>query len=294
MFVVAVLVACTAAALVAVSREAEAAFPGKNGRIALCHSNGSTIVSVQPDGSAYRTEVSGDSEYTCDPAYSPDGTKLAFTSSRDGGNYDIYVKDLATGQLAQLTNDDAGVSDRRPAWSPDGAKIVFDDTEDLWVMDADGSNRRQLTDTAGVAEWQAAWSPEGTRIAFQREDDIWVIDTDGSDPKNLTRTPDLEDTYPSWSSNGRRIAWARESSPGASGADVWKMRAEGSHKDRLTFDGLSGGPAWSPDGGKIAFVRDAQGDTDVWKMNTDGSQKTNVTDNDFDETDPDWQPKPTS
>lgn len=294
MFVVAVSVACAAAALVMVSREAEAAFPGKNGRIALCHSNGSTIVSVRPDGSSYRTEVPAVNEYTCDPAYSPDGTKIAFTSDRDEGNYDIYVKDLASGQLTQLTNDDeADISDRRPAWSPDGTKIVFDDPSDLWVIDADGSNRRQLTHTPGVSEWQAAWSPDGTKIAFQREGDVWVMDADGSDPKNLTRTPDLEDTYPSWSPNGRRIAWARESS--GEGVDFWKMRADGSAKDRLTFSaGLDITPAWSPDGGKIAFIRDAEGDTDVWKMNADGSRKSNVTNNDFDELAPDWQPKPVS
>jgi Tol biopolymer transport system component len=292
---VAVLVGCAGAAFLTASREAEAAFPGQNGRIALCHSNGSAIVSVRPDGSFYRGEVPISSEYTCDPSYSPDGTKLAFTSDQDG-DYDIYVKDLASGQVTQITKDgeDSGVPDRRPSWSPDGTKIVFDDQNDLWVMDAtDGSDRIQLTDTA-AGEWQAAWSQEGTKIAFVVEDDTWVMDANGSNQKNLTRTSSLVDSNPSWSPSGRRIAWAKHSRVDTS-TDVWKMSADGSGKDRLTyFAGFEGSPAWSPDGGKIAFVRDAEGDTDVWKMNArDGSKKTNVTDNDFDELDPDWQPKPT-
>jgi Tol biopolymer transport system component len=296
----AVLLASVAAltVVVAVPEEAQAAFPGQNGRIALCHSNGSAIVSVRPDGFGYRQEVPMDSEYTCDPSYSPDGTKLAFTSDQDG-DYDIYVKDLLSGQVTQITKDGEGTGgpDRRPSWSPDGTKIVFDDQNDLWVMDAtDGSDRMQLTDTTAVTEWKAAWSPEGTKIAFQREDDIWVMDANGSNQKNLTHTPDLGDHAPSWSPSGRKIAWTITEpilvNPRPS--DVWKMRADGSSKVRLTFDGHSGGSAWSPGGGKIAFLRDAEGDTDVWKMNArDGSKKTNITNNDFDETDPDWQPKPT-
>jgi hypothetical protein len=121
-------------ALVTLEESAQAAFPGENGRIAFCISNGSSITSVRPDGSGYRLEVPSASEYTCDPAYSPDGTKLAFTSDRDG-DYEIYVKDLTSGQVTQLTNDvaDAGsIPDRRPAWSPDGTKIVFDDQNDIW------------------------------------------------------------------------------------------------------------------------------------------------------------------
>jgi Tol biopolymer transport system component len=293
----AVLVACLAASFV-VSQRAEAAFPGQNGRIALCISNGSSIHSVRPNGFGYRQEVPTVSEYTCDPSYSPDGTKLAFTSDQDG-DYDIYVKDLASGQVTQLTNDGeaSGVPDRRPAWSPDGTKIVFDDQNDIWVMDAsDGSDRIQLTDTAAVAEWQAAWSPADTKIAFQREDDIWVMDaSDGSDRNNLTRTPNLEDLFASWSPNGRKIAWAKQSRADTP-TDVWKMNAsDGSAKVKLTsFAGYDSEPAWSPNGKKVAFVRDAQGDTDVWKMAaSDGSNKMNITNNDFDESDPDWQPKPT-
>jgi TolB protein len=302
----AMLVASGVALLVSV-RSAEAAFPGQNGRVAFCIGSGYNISSVRPDGSAYRQETFHTGEFACEPSYSPDGTKLAFSSDQDG-DYEIYVKNLVSGRVTQLTNnafepDDPGtydkpIEERRPAWSPDGSMIAFDrygsaSAPDLWVMDADGSNKTRLTDTTASVEWNAAWSPTGARIAFVRDDDIWVMDADGSDQRNLTRTPTLEDSYPSWSPSGRRMAWQKQSIADTPAYDVWKMRADGSGNVRLTFSaGLDATPAWSPDGGKIAFIRDAQGDTDVWKMNVDGSRKTNVTDDDFDEFFPDWRPKP--
>jgi TolB protein len=295
--VAALLSACVAALLVASAEEAGAAFPGKNGRIALC-ADFSVIYSVLPDGSGYRQEVFGTGEYACEQAYSPDGTKLAYVSLQSG-EFEIYVKDLASGQVDRLTDnsvepDDPNPvfrQDRNPAWSPDGAQIVFErwgdfDGAGLWVMDADGSDQRPLSD-AGVVGFNPAWSPGGAQIAFGRDDDIWVMDADGSDQRNLTSTQGAVEGAPSWSPDGAKIAFERD-------ADVWKMRADGSGKMRLTsFLGRDDSPVWSPNGRKIAFIR-AEGDLDVWKMNArDGSKKTNVTDNDFDEGLPDWQPKPT-
>jgi Tol biopolymer transport system component len=289
--------AAAGTAALVLPEEANAAYPGDNGRLAFCiGSSGGSIDSVSSAGFGYRQEVpNGGGEYTCDPAYSPGGTKLAFTSDQDEFNYDLYVKDLGSGQVTQLTDDQEGLPERRPSWSPDGKKMVFDDQDDIWVMDADGSNRIKLTDTPTVGEWQAAWSPKGTKIAFQRADDIWVMDADGSDRKNLTRTPNLKDAFASWSPNGRRIVWAKESSPDAP-TDVWKMRADGSGKTNLTPNTARRNdydPVWSPDGGKIAFIRDGQiDDTDIWKMDaSDGSNKSHVTDNDFEESSLDWQPK---
>jgi Tol biopolymer transport system component len=105
--------------------------------------------------------------------------------------------------------------------------------------------------------------------------------------------PNRGDSFASWFPKGARIAWAKRSGADAP-TDIRKMGANGSGKVRLTtFAGYDVVTAWSPDGAKIAFIREGKIDTDVWKMNAyEGSNKTNTTNNDFDELDPDWQPKP--
>jgi len=130
---------------------------------------------VSPDGSTLR-RIRADVwiEY---PAFSPDGTRIAFMG-HEIGDYDIYVADLATGEVAQLT--DTPGSDGWPAWSPDGSTIAFaserDDClhaaqdlpcwitgdvgehHDIWLMNADGSNERRVTPEFGQF---VTWSPEG-------------------------------------------------------------------------------------------------------------------------------------
>ena len=87
-----------------------------------------------------------------DPSWSPDGSRIAFTSYRDG-NWDIYVMD-ADGSNQQRLTDNPAV-DRMPSWSADGSRIAFvsgrDGNWDIYVMDADGSNQQRLTDN--VAPW---------------------------------------------------------------------------------------------------------------------------------------------
>lgn len=104
-------------------------------------------------------EADTPSGYVIDPAWSPNGQLLAFSWRRPNGNYDIYVMDVATRQLVQLTRD-AGRNER-PSWAPDGRHIVFESTRtgsrQIWSMLADGSNARQLT-TQGHNE-SPNWSP---------------------------------------------------------------------------------------------------------------------------------------
>lgn len=114
---------------------------------------------MNADGSNVEKLELPDMGYVIDPAWSPNGQLLAFSWRRPNGNYDIYVMDVATRQIVELTRD-AGRNER-PSWAPDGRHIVFESTRtgsrQIWSMLADGSNTRQLT-TEGHNE-SPNWSP---------------------------------------------------------------------------------------------------------------------------------------
>jgi Tol biopolymer transport system component len=184
------------------------------------------------------------------PAWAPDGTKIAFTTRRDGNN-EIYLMDADGANLIRLTDNPA--DDFAPAWSPDGAQIAFvsdRDREagiyDLYIMNADGSGVTRLTDDKAI-DYTPAWSPDGMRIAFRSHHDgpadIYVISVDGSGLANLTN----------------------------SAADEWA-------------------PAWSPDGMRIAFQTNRDGNWEVYVMNADGTGAKNLTQSSADDQLPFWRP----
>src|SRR6266404_4466029 len=131
------------------------------------------------------------------PAWSPDGTKIAFASTRDT-NPQIYVMDPNGFNVVRLTHDAA--ADLPPAWSPDGTKIAFQSDRQtdyaVWVMNADGSNPVRLTDPSTSAG-APSWSPDGTRIAYEQDGDIWVMNADGSRKIRIT-SGFWSDRLPRW------------------------------------------------------------------------------------------------
>ena len=138
-----------------------------------------------------------------EPTWSPDGKKIAWSSSRDG-NFEIYSMDANGENQKRLTNDPD--DDKNPAWqTKSGQKIAFSATRDfnneIYVIDAaDGANPTNLTNDFGWDDYPA-WSPDGTRIAFAslRDDngEIYVMDLDGGNPTNLTNN-EAFDAYPAW------------------------------------------------------------------------------------------------
>jgi hypothetical protein len=191
-----------------------------------------------------------------DPAWSPDGSKIAFATNRDG-IFRIYVMNADGSNQRALTTD--GVIAQQPTWSPDGEKIAFvgsagGDAE-IYVMKADGTNVVRLTVSPGL-DVDPAWSPNGERIAFRSvrsgNPEIYVMNTDGSNATRLTTTVD-EEKEPAWSPDGTKIVFARGQCDFYYGcySDLYVMNANGSDVSRLASGSA---PAWSPDGRWIAFV----------------------------------------
>jgi Tol biopolymer transport system component len=240
------------------------------------------IWTMASDGSG-RTRLTDDPAEDFDPSWSPDGSRIAFRSHRDG-NEEVYV--MASDGSGQRNISNSPTSDYSPSWSPDGSLIAFasdrdGDPNEIYVMDPDGSNQVRVTDHPGIDEYPT-WSPDGTQIAFHctmggvnpngvGDFEICVVNRDGTDLRRLTDTPG-ENTQPDWSPDGEwmafesnRLGWPSLTSqtpagydPGTFGdEDVWVMRSDGSEQHNLTDNPFEDDsfPAWSPDGSWIVFSR---------------------------------------
>jgi TolB protein len=140
------------------------------------------------------------------PAWSPDGSQIAFVSDRDqkAGVYDIYIMQSDGSGVRRLTADTA--LDFEPAWSPDGKLIAFRSNHngpaDIYVIGVDGAGLRNLTTDAPSNEWAPDWSPDGKLIAFQTDRDgdweVYTMNADGSNPINLTNDLAADDQLPHW------------------------------------------------------------------------------------------------
>jgi hypothetical protein len=167
------------------------------------------------------------------PAWSRDGTKIAFFRSENTTTTGIYVMNANGSNILHLTT---GI-DQFPTWSPDGSKIAFDRAEEIYLMNADGSDIWNLTNSS-AHDAHPAWSPDGTRIAFASDRggywDIWVMNTDGTGLKQLTNTPEA-DQRPAWSPDGSAIAFA--SPTGTKGnMEVYIMNSDGTGVRRITYN----------------------------------------------------------
>ena len=143
----------------------------------------------------------GGDEY---PAWSPDGTKIAFHSYRDG-NWEIYVMNADGTEQTKLTHNPG--EDTYPTWSPEGSRLVFNSATvgytDIYMINADGTGLTQLT-SHPAPEYNPSWSPDGSLIAFTRAVDedpriarIYLMRADGSAQTQITDTP-ASDWNPVW------------------------------------------------------------------------------------------------
>jgi Tol biopolymer transport system component len=279
-----------------------------------CHSAGACkreIFVINADGSGLR-RLTRNTVADWDPAWSPDGQKIAWTSGGHGAETDVFVMN-ADGSDQQNLTPKSGNQGREPRWSPDGRAILFTAVQprqppsaswfpfrDVYVMNADGSGQRNLTQTPEAGEGDPAWSPDGHYIAFSRLAGppwavrIIVMNADGSAKHAVAVTHKIGDaqiagTTIGWSPDGRRIAFDDHDA-------IYVVNADGSGLRPLAQNAAF--RDWSPDGRKLIFVRlrhpkqsrpwppataaafaaaARQAAAQLWVMNANGSGQRNLT-----------------
>ena len=281
---------------------------------------GVLVMAAKPRGTAHiytldpatgkQRLLSGGRTWDVAPAWSPDGRRIAYQSTRKVRiphypTADQIVVMRADGSGKRVVSDGRAI-DAAPAWSPDGKRIAFLRTTpvtsgtsypSLWTMRAGGGGLRRLTRTSR-AESRPAWSPDGRLIAFGRARsrsesawDLWVVRPDGTGLRRVAR----DATTPAWSPDGRRLTFGkpkRDASGCGCARDLYVMNADGSARRLLARNGSRS--SWSSDGGTIAFDRVSKAKRgeglDVWTIRPDGTGLKRVTSHAGEEFSPAWRP----
>jgi Tol biopolymer transport system component len=262
------------------------------------------IYTIEPDGSSL-SRLTHESTIDVQPAWSPDGKKITFA----GGG--LYVLDADGSNVRAPTSFVCPGSSNvvSPTWSPDGTQVAFGgDTLPSDICTTELASGYQTTPTnvtssPEVHETSPDLSPNGSQMCYYGNSTksgygIYIMNADGSDPTRLTDNRAGPEC--AWSPDGTKIAYAYhpDKNPDRSGGtwpdEVYVMNADGSGKTNLTRNPAQDfNPSWSPDGTKITFASDRDGDIDIYKMDADGSDVAHVTTNSgVDDVDPDWQPLP--
>lgn len=261
------------------------------------------IYSMELDGTN-QTRLTNNPAYDDQPKWSPDSSKIAFMSDRDG-NFEIYTMNADGGSQTRITNNLA--ADGFPVWSPDGTRIAFvrgdlrnPSTFEVFVMNANGSSQVQLT-TDSAIDGVPAWSPDGNKIVFMSGGssvfdpnafEIHVMNSDGNNRTRLTNNS-IVDGQPSFSPDGTKILFAAGSAMNPNGIEIYVMNADGSNRVQLTSNTVTDGfPAWSFDGSSIIFASGNIADeatVELFMMNANGTNRAKLTTNSELDWFPDWQ-----
>jgi len=193
-----------------------------------------------------------------EPAWSPDGQSIAF-SSNNGVTSDIWVATGGGQTLTQLTSK--ALNNRQPAWSPDGKKIAFvsdrGGSNDIWIMNADGTGQTRLTRLPGQED-HPSFSPDGSAIVFSETTgasaNLLIVNVDGGNLRTLTSGP-FKDWNPSWGAKG--ILFSSNRDPASIHFKIWNVQPDGAGLARIG-DTLAVDPVWTRDG-KILFSDEVSG-----------------------------------
>jgi TolB protein len=294
--VVAALLLASTVTLIVPKERAEAAFPGINGKIVFTRDpdgyggpKDSEIFTVWFDGNN-PNRLTNNTTQERDPAWSPDGKRIAFSNGND-----VFVMNADGSDKTLVTDErkipgEAKAFDYEPAFSPNGRRIAFvrftnSDYGNIYKIRTDGTNLTYVQEGAYRTQ-SLSWSPDGTKIVFSDKSDtyepyeyVFITSPNGSGGRHLI----TEGRSPDWSPDGSRIIYTHYD------YGIYEMDASGASEKPLTADRASD-PAFSPGGGKIVFSSDVGGDSDLYIMDPDGTDVRPLTDLPGDEYDPDWQP----
>ncbi len=234
----------------------------------------------------------------CDqaPAWSPDGTTIAFHSNRSV-DWHIYTVPATGGIVKQITA--WGGSQGQPDYSPDGSKIAFVYLprggqqwidEEIGIMPASGGSYINFTKTKGL-DWWPDWSPNGRKIVFSSTRSVissWHVTSNYVQPyptgsaKRLSSWPyPLDEQHPRWSPNGSEIAYNAYTKMSTWAIDIFRIPAIGGTPINLTNtpNVIDWAPSWSPDGRYIVYDSGAlqQGGSDLYIIQRQGGEPTRLT-----------------
>jgi Tol biopolymer transport system component len=246
------------------------------------------VYAINANGSGDTLLKSGEFFGTA-PAWSPDGTKLAFgRRGFDNFTAEIFVAN-ADGSNSVKIAGNVYSQNNRVAWSPNGTKLAYIGTGNaIFIVNVDGSGMSRLPNSPTSIN-DLAWSPDGSRFAYSNGKDIYVMNIDGSGQTNLTQDrPRVEgqpvgSILPRWSPDGTRIVFGAQ---GLNNNEIHVMNANGSGLAPLITQHQSQQPAWGPDGAKITFVSL----NSLYVANADGTGITHIGGGGLYNMKPDWQP----
>mgnify|MGYP001600706687 CR=1 FL=1 len=213
-----------------------------------------------------RRELTDESGYCVAPAWSPDGSAIAYMAREGDDDWDVFVIG-ADGTGGRRLTRRLGF-DGYPAWSPDGSRIAFESdrggTGNIFTVDPDGGDERQITQSPLPTLSRFEWSPDGRRIGFVAGHgpyswDIFVTDAEGGEPTKLTERSYSHLGF-SWSPDGARIAYTTSTATGKFDpalppeAGLFVAAADGEEPRRLAEDADTISPCFSPDGRWVLYV----------------------------------------
>jgi Tol biopolymer transport system component/subtilisin-like proprotein convertase family protein len=287
-----------------VNEPAGGAFPGQNGKIAFVSDRaGNNEIYAFSSHGAPLVRLTNDPANDYAPAWSPDGTRIAYESGDE-----IFTMDANGGHKVQVTNNTT--SNFGPSYSPDGNKIAYvkivgDQAGNDWQIytsNTGGGGETQLTNYP-AKKFYPTYSPDGTKIAYGGWDgkdyEIYTMNADGTGVHQLTDNT-TNDGVPSYSPDGTKIAYGSRGDQASNPDGDWEIyvmnATDGSGEKNLTDNGTyDESPSYSPDGNKIAYEgRHGTGtrDWEIFTIDANGGGLEQITNNPTVDVAPDWQPLP--